>query len=63
MPIQTPITAARTVDVPTSSSVGQIRSTIRSETGHPVAQREPEVAVSVFFRKVTNCWRSGWSSP
>ena len=33
MPIQTPITIARIVDVPTSSSVGQSRSRIRSLTG------------------------------
>ena len=33
MPSQTPITIARTVDVPTSSSVGQSRSAIRSLTG------------------------------
>ena len=33
MPSQTPITVARIVDGPTSSSVGQIRSRIRSLTG------------------------------
>ena len=33
MPIQTPITIARTVEVPTSSSVGQSRSQISSLTG------------------------------
>ena len=32
-PIQIPITAASSVEVPTSSSVGHIRSMIRSETG------------------------------
>ena len=33
IPIQTPMTIARIVEVPTSSIVGQNRSTIRSLTG------------------------------
>jgi hypothetical protein len=62
-PSHTPITAARIVEVPTSSSVGHIRSTSSSETGTRYLSEMPRSPVAVFRRNVRNCCGSGWSRP
>ena len=50
MPSHTPISVARIVEVPTSSSVGHIRSTSRSETGTRYFREMPRSPEKVFCR-------------
>ncbi len=63
IPRYTPISVASTVDVPTSSRVGQIRSPTSSATGTRYRREMPRSPLKVFRRNVKNCCSSGWSRP